>query len=193
MEKVRRQFETNVFELARMCQLVLPRDAAAGVRLDRQRLLHGREADVPRRRLLPRDQARRRGAERCPALRNTGLRRRGLRHRARTHQDQLRQRPPSARWTALTERTRTQASMKPSRGRRRRTTSGDPSPRLSSGPEAVAEAIETGDLGPQPQEPLRRYPSAHLFMGLRRLLPDRAWDALLRAGPCPQPGRKPRR
>src|SRR5215210_2529286 len=38
------------------------RDAAAGVRQDRQRLLHGREADVPRRRLLPRDQARGRGA-----------------------------------------------------------------------------------------------------------------------------------
>src|SRR5215210_6486476 len=66
------------------------RDAAARVRQDRQRLLHGRQIDVPRRRLLPRLQARRRGAERRAALRGRRLRRQGLRYRARTHQDQLR-------------------------------------------------------------------------------------------------------
>lgn len=56
--RVRRQHETNVFGLVRMCQLALPRMRRRGQ--DPQRLLDGREADVPRRRLLPLDQVRRR-------------------------------------------------------------------------------------------------------------------------------------
>ena len=41
------------------------------------------------------------------------------------------------------------------------------------------------------RSPRSRYavsPSARLFLGLRRLLPDRAWDAALRTS-FPQPGR----
>ena len=63
MDQVRRQFETNVFGLIRMCQLVLP-----GMREQRWgRIVNigsmGGKAHVPRRRHLPRDQVRSRGAQ----------------------------------------------------------------------------------------------------------------------------------
>ena len=64
-----RQFETNVFGLVRMCQLVLPAMRAAGPRADRQRQLDGRQARLPGRRRLPRDQVRGRGALRRAAVR----------------------------------------------------------------------------------------------------------------------------
>jgi short-subunit dehydrogenase len=63
-----------------------------------------------------------------------------------------------------------------------------PISRLAGEPGAVAEAIERAL---SVQNPRRRYavtPSAHLFLGLRRLLPDGAWDAVLRTS-YPQPGR----
>ena len=57
MESVRRQFETNVFGLLRMCQLVLP-GMRQPARADRQRQLDGRAAHLSGRRRLPRDQVR---------------------------------------------------------------------------------------------------------------------------------------
>ena len=47
MESVRRQFETNVFGLLRMCQLALPGMRKPGPGPDRQRQLDGRQADLP--------------------------------------------------------------------------------------------------------------------------------------------------
>ena len=76
MERVRAQFETNVFGLVRMCQLVLPGMRAQRLGHDRQRLLDGRAVHVPRRRALPRVQARGRGDLRRAALRGPRLRRR---------------------------------------------------------------------------------------------------------------------
>jgi NAD(P)-dependent dehydrogenase (short-subunit alcohol dehydrogenase family) len=63
-----------------------------------------------------------------------------------------------------------------------------PFARLGGSPETVAEAVERAISA---QNPRSRYPvtlSAHLFLWMRRLLPDRAWDAVLRAN-YPQPGR----
>jgi short chain dehydrogenase len=68
-----------------------------------------------------------------------------------------------------------------------------PISRLGGGPEAVAEAIEQAVSARKPRSRYAVTPSAHPFMRLRRLLPDRAWEALLRAGPYYQPGRKSRR
>ena len=48
MDSVRRQFETNVFGLMRMCQLVLPGMRRAGLRPDREPELDGRQAHLPR-------------------------------------------------------------------------------------------------------------------------------------------------
>src|SRR5918993_1091227 len=63
-----------------------------------------------------------------------------------------------------------------------------PISKLSSGPEAVAETIERAISARIPRSRYAVTPSAHLLMGLRRLLPDRVWDAALRTS-YPQPGR----
>ena len=51
--------------------------------------------------------------------------------------------------------------------------------RLGGGPEMVAKAIERAVSAKRPRTRYRVTASATLFMTLRRLLPDRAWDALI--------------
>jgi NAD(P)-dependent dehydrogenase (short-subunit alcohol dehydrogenase family) len=63
-----------------------------------------------------------------------------------------------------------------------------PISRLAGEPEAVAEAIEQAISASSPRSRYAVTPSARLFIGLRRLLPDGAWDAALRTT-YPQPGR----
>jgi len=66
--------------------------------------------------------------------------------------------------------------------------SGGPIARLGGPPEAVAKVI---DKALSAQRPRARYtvtPSARLLMGQRALLPDRAWDAVMRSQ-FPSPGR----
>ena len=60
--------------------------------------------------------------------------------------------------------------------------------KLGGGPETVAATIERAITAAKPRTRYAVTPSAHLFMGLRRLLPDRAWDAVVRTV-YPQPGR----
>jgi short-subunit dehydrogenase len=55
-----------------------------------------------------------------------------------------------------------------------------PFARLGGGPEAVAEAIEHAVSARSPRSRYAVTPSAHLFLRLRPLLPDRTWDAVLR-------------
>jgi hypothetical protein len=62
--------------------------------------------------------------------------------------------------------------------------------RLGGGPEAVAESIEEAISARNPRSRYAVTPSAHLFLWLRRLLPDRAWDAVLRSS-YPSPGVRP--
>ena len=50
---------------------------------------------------------------------------------------------------------------------------------LGGGPETVAKAIEKAVTAKRPRTRYRVTPSAGLFITLRRLLPDRAWDALV--------------
>jgi NAD(P)-dependent dehydrogenase (short-subunit alcohol dehydrogenase family) len=63
-----------------------------------------------------------------------------------------------------------------------------PISRLAGEPEAVAGAIEQAISARRPRSRYAVTPSAHLFIGLRRILPDGAWDAALRTT-YPQPGR----
>lgn len=51
--------------------------------------------------------------------------------------------------------------------------------RLGGGPEAVAKAIEQAVTAGRPRTRYRVTASARLFLTLRRLLPDRGWDALV--------------
>ena len=63
-----------------------------------------------------------------------------------------------------------------------------PMARMAAGPEAVAQVIETAITA---RKPKTRYPvtvAARLLMGLRRWLPDRAFDAFLRTQFSPPAG-----
>jgi hypothetical protein len=60
--------------------------------------------------------------------------------------------------------------------------------KLGGGPETVAATIERAITAERPRARYAVTPSAHLFIGLRRLLPDRAWDALV-STVYPRPGR----
>jgi NAD(P)-dependent dehydrogenase (short-subunit alcohol dehydrogenase family) len=55
-----------------------------------------------------------------------------------------------------------------------------PLARLGGGPEAVARAIERAITSRRPKTRYKVTPSARLILAQRRLLPDRAWDAVLR-------------
>src|SRR5919202_3552735 len=59
--------------------------------------------------------------------------------------------------------------------------------RLGGGPEAVAETIERAISTARPRTRYTVTPSAKLLISARRLLPDRAWDGLLRLF-YPRPG-----
>jgi NAD(P)-dependent dehydrogenase (short-subunit alcohol dehydrogenase family) len=62
-----------------------------------------------------------------------------------------------------------------------------PLARLGGGPEAVAETIERAISAARPRTRYTVTPSAKLLISVRRVLPDRAWDGLLRLF-YPQPG-----
>ena len=187
MEKVRRQFETNVFGLARMCQLVLP-----GMR----RQGYGRIVNVSSmggKLTFPGGgyyHATKHAVEALSdALRfevegfgvkvsviEPGLIRTGFADTAVGSMDDLDGENPYAGFDEGVARTTAENY---ERG---------PISKLGGGPEAVAEAIEQAISARSPKSRYAVTPSAHLFMRLRRLLPDRAWDAVLRTT-YPQPGR----
>ena len=60
--------------------------------------------------------------------------------------------------------------------------------KLGGGPETVATTIDRAISVGRPRARYAVTPSAHLFIWLRRLLPDRAWDAFV-GTVYPQPGR----
>ncbi|MGB3635588.1 MAG: oxidoreductase [Rubrobacteraceae bacterium] len=62
-----------------------------------------------------------------------------------------------------------------------------PLARLGGGPETVAETIEKAITSEKPRARYPVTPSAWLLMGVRKVLPDRAWDAFVRSQ-FPQPG-----
>jgi NAD(P)-dependent dehydrogenase (short-subunit alcohol dehydrogenase family) len=187
MEKVRRQFETNVFGLARMCQLVLP-----GMR----RQKYGRivnTSSMGGKLTFPGGgyyHATKHAVEALSdALRfevegfgvkvsiiEPGLIRTGFADTAVGSMDGSDGENPYAGFDEGVARTTAENY---ERG---------PISRLGGGPEAVAEAIERAISARSPKSRYAVTPSAHLFLGLRRLLPDRAWDAVLRTA-YPQPGR----
>jgi NAD(P)-dependent dehydrogenase (short-subunit alcohol dehydrogenase family) len=186
MEKVRAQFETNVFGLVRMCQLVLP-----GMR----RQGYGRIVNVSSmggKLTFPGAgyyHATKHAVEAISdALRfevggfgikvsviEPGLIRTGFAHAAVGSMDDQ-QEGPYAGFDETVARTTTENY---ERG---------PFSRLGGEPEAVAEAIEQALSARNPRSRYAVTPSAHLFLGLRRLLPDGAWDSVLKSS-YPQPGR----
>jgi NAD(P)-dependent dehydrogenase (short-subunit alcohol dehydrogenase family) len=63
-----------------------------------------------------------------------------------------------------------------------------PAAKLGGPPEAVARVIEKAIAAPRPRARYKVTPSARLMIAQRALLPDRAWDAVMRAQ-FPRPGK----
>ena len=182
MERVRAQFETNVFGLVRMCQLVLPgmREQRWGKIVNVSSM--GGQPHLPRRRALPRDEVRGRGALRRAALRGPRLRRRRGRDRARADPHRVLRRP---RCTAGCDDVRRRAVRRVQRAR------GEAPPRASTSRAALGAARRParggrgedrqGAGGRPPARPLHGHavragddrPSA-------RCCPTSAWDAAMR-------------
>jgi NAD(P)-dependent dehydrogenase (short-subunit alcohol dehydrogenase family) len=186
MEKVRSQFETNVFGLVRMCQLVLP-----GMR----RQGYGRIVNISSmggKLTFP-------GAGHYHATKHAvealsdalrfevegfgikvsviepGLIHTGFANAAVGSMDDSEDGP----YAGFAEAVARATAENYERG---------PISRLAGRPEAVAETIERAISARSPRSRYAVTPSAHLFMWLRRLLPDRVWDAVLKTS-FPQPGR----
>ncbi len=186
MEKVRRQFETNVFGLVRMCQLVLPGMRWQGYGRIVNLSSMGGKLTFPGGGYY---HATKHAVEAVSdALRfevegfgvrvsviEPGLIRTGFARAAVGSMD----RPEEGPYAGFEAEVARATAENYERG---------PLLRLGGGPETVAGKIEEAISARNPRSRYAVTPSAHLFLWLRRLLPDRAWDAVLRSS-YPQPGR----
>ena len=176
MDKVRRQFETNVFGLVRLCQLALPGMRRQGfgriVNLSSMggRLTfpgggfyHASKYAVEALSDALRFEVRGFGVEVVvvePGLIRTGF--------ARTAVGSMGEGSgPYAGFEAGVARTT------------RENYERGPLAALGGGPEAVAETIERAISAARPRARYTVTPSARVLISARRLLPDRAWDGLL--------------
>ena len=187
MEKVRRQFETNVFGLVRMCQLVLPGMRRQGfgriVNLSSMGgkltfpgggFYHATKYAVEAISDALRFEVRGFGVEVVviePGLIRTGFAQTAVGSMGEEEANS----GPYAGFEAGVARTT------------RENYERGPLARLGGGPEAVAETIERAISAARPRTRYAVTPSAKLLISARRLLPDRAWDLLLRLF-YPQPG-----
>jgi len=193
MEKVRRQFETNVFGLVRMCQLVLPgmREQGFGRIVNLSSMggkltfpgggfYHATKYAVEAISDALRFEVRGFGIE--VVLIEPGLIRTDFAKKAVGSMDggSTRQDTASGGTYAGFDAAVARAT--------RENYEGGPLARLGGGPETVAETIERAISATYPRSRYTVTPSARLLIWARRLLSDRAWDSLLRFW-FPQPGR----
>jgi len=182
MEKVRAQFETNVFGLVRMCQLVLPGMRRQGYGRIVNLSSMGGKLTFPgagfyhasKYAIEAISDAMRYEVEGFGikvSIIEPGLIRTGFADAAVDSMDSQDDGPYAGFDEAVARATTENYEQ-------------GPISRLAGEPEAVARAIEQAISARSPRS---RY-SAHLLIGLRRLLPDGAWDAALRTT-YPQPGR----
>ena len=180
MDQVRRQFETNVFGLLRMCQLVLPGMRRQGfgriVNVSSMGgklvfpgggVYHATKYAVEALSDAMRFEVRGFGVDVVvvePGLIKTGFADAAVAEIARMPTGD----GPYGRFNAAVEAS----------------TAGvyeGPLGRLGGGPETVAQAIEKAISKRRPRARYPVTPSARLFMAQRRLLPDRMWDAVMSA------------
>jgi NAD(P)-dependent dehydrogenase (short-subunit alcohol dehydrogenase family) len=187
LDEVRRQFETNVFGLVRMCQLVLP-----GMR----RQAYGRIVNVSSmggRMTFPGGgfyHATKHAVEALSdalrfevagfgvgvAIIEPGLIKTDFGNVAAGSVEATAEGDaPYAKFNAAVAQT-TKAAYEEG-----------PISHFGAGPESVARAIEKAIASRRPRPRYKVTASARIVLGLRRVLPDRAWDLFLR-GQFPQPG-----
>jgi len=187
MEKVRCQFETNVFGLVRMCQLVLPGMRRQGygriVNLSSMGgkltfpgggYYHATKHAVEALSDALRFEVTGFGVK--VVLIEPGIIRTGYAEAAVDSMGEPETGGPYAAFDAAVARAT------------RETYERGPLARLGGGPETVAGVIERAISTEKPRARYAVTPSATLLMTLRRIMPDRAWDAFLRSS-FPRPGR----
>ena len=187
MEKVRRQFETNVFGLVRMCQLVLPGMRRQGwgrivnissmggkLTFPGGGYYHATKYAVESISDALRFEVAGFGVKVVviePGLIRTSF--------ADTATDSMGEPAGSGPYAGFSAAVAQATKDNYERG---------PLLKLGGGPETVATTIERAVTADRPRTRYAVTPSAHLFIWLRRLLPDRAWDAVVKTV-YPQPGR----
>ncbi len=189
MDAVRRQFETNVFGLMRLCQLVLPgmRDQAWGRIVNVSSMggkltfpgggvYHATKHAVEALSDALRFEVQGFGVD--VVVIEPGLIRTQFAQTAVEAIDaQAPQNGPYAAFSAAVAQTTSSAYVH------------GPVARLGGGPETVARAIERAIGARRPKIRYRVTPSAHAILGLRSVMTDRMWDRML-AGQYPRPGRR---
>jgi NAD(P)-dependent dehydrogenase (short-subunit alcohol dehydrogenase family) len=188
LEEVRRQFETNVFGLVRMCQLVLP-----GMRRQRSGRIvnlssmganftfpgggfyHATKYAVEAISDALRFEVKNFGVD--VVIVQPGLIRTGFAEAATTAMDQAGPAGdgPYAEFEAAVAKATKDAYEK------------GPASKLGGGPDAVAKVIEKAITTDKPRIRYRVTPSAHVLINQRRLMPDAVWDRFL-ATQFPRPG-----
>jgi NAD(P)-dependent dehydrogenase (short-subunit alcohol dehydrogenase family) len=188
LEDVRRQFETNVFGLLRMCQLVLP-----GMR----RQAHGRIVNVSSmggKLTFPGGGAYHATKHAVEALSDA------MRFEVRGFGVHVSVIEPGLIKTNFAETSVGSVSHEDGPYAEFNTavaaaTAGaydGPLAKLGGGPEAVAKVIEKAITAARPRTRYKVTASARLLMAQRSLLPDRAWDAVVGTS-FPRPGRSSRK
>jgi short-subunit dehydrogenase len=186
MSSVRKQFETNVFGLIRMCQLVLPgmRDAGSGriVNLSSMGgklvfpgggIYHATKHAVEAISDALRFEVREFGVD--VAIIEPGLIVTEFGETAAGSLDEVEDHGPYAKFNADVAKV-TANAYKGSMAK------------LGAGPEAVAQKISKALSANRPNTRYKVTPSAKLTMGMRRLMTDRMWDRMVRSQyPPPKP------
>jgi NAD(P)-dependent dehydrogenase (short-subunit alcohol dehydrogenase family) len=189
MEKVRRQFETNVFGLVSMCQLVLPGMRGQGfgriVNLSSMGgkltfpgggIYHASKHAVEAISDALRFEVRGFGVE--VVVIEPGLIRTAFAETAVGSMDDGTAPSNNGPYAGFEAGVARATRENYERG---------PLARLGGDPEAIAETIERAISSARPRARYTVTPSAKLLISARKLLPDRAWDGLLRFF-YPQPG-----
>jgi short-subunit dehydrogenase len=179
MTSVRRQFETNVFGLIRMCQLVLPgmRRAGSGriVNLSSMGgkltfpgggIYHATKHAVEALSDALRFEVSGFGIE--VAIIEPGLIVTEFGDTAAATVDEVEEHGPYAAFNAVVAKTTAEAYT-------------GPMAKLGAGPEAVAKKISKALSARRPSTRYKVTPSARMSMGMRRLMTDRMWDRMVRS------------
>src|SRR4051794_17357451 len=186
ISSVRRQFETNVFGLIRMCQLVLPgmRGAGSGriVNLSSMGgklvfpgggIYHATKHSVEALSDALRFEVREFGVH--VVIIEPGLIVTDFGETAAGSLDQVEQHGPYARFNSEVAAVTANAYK-------------GPMAKLGAGPDAVAKKISSALSANRPNTRYKVTPSARIVMGMRRLMTDRMWDRFVRSQyPPPEP------
>src|SRR4051795_5162060 len=179
MSSVRRQFETNVFGLMRMCQLVLPgmRSAGSGRIVNLSSMggklvfpgggvYHATKHAVEALSDALRFEVRDFGID--VAIIEPGLIVTEFGETAAASVDEVDEHGPYGKFNAEVAKTTAEAYQ-------------GGMAKLGAGPEAVAEKISKALSANRPNTRYKVTPSARVTMGLRRLVSDRMWDRMMRS------------